>query len=233
MAIVDELSEADKAAYKVGESLLILSNAMLRSVGDLDNEISLSFDKRGLWFMYGYEGKDPFDGVTEWAEYTPLPETWKKKIFGGVFGRAMFQNAQIVRPEVEAVLRERMAEQPLITVIDSGRVVDVVVASNVLHTTRRMDVTLDQCRALLKPGGIVVVNELTQRLDYNTLTFGLTEGWWLYEDEETRISGSPLLCPQQWRASLAAAGFDDTEFHGLAGVADDDQAQCVIVARAV
>jgi len=57
VAIVDELSEVDKSAYKVGESLLIFSNAMLRSVGDLDNEISLSFDKRGLWFIYGYEGK--------------------------------------------------------------------------------------------------------------------------------------------------------------------------------
>jgi SAM-dependent methyltransferase len=109
---------------------------------------------------------------------------------------------------------------------------DVVVASNVLHTTRRMEVTLDQCRALLKPGGIIVINELTQRLDYNTLTFGLTPGWWLYEDEETRISGSPLLCPQQWRKSLCAAGFDDAEFHGLTGVAEDDHAQCVIVARA-
>ncbi len=108
---------------------------------------------------------------------------------------------------------------------------DVVVASNVLHTTRRMQVTLDQCRALLKPGGIIVINELTQRLDYNTLTFGLTEGWWLYEDEETRISGSPLLCTQQWRTSLSAAGFEDTEFYGLAGAAEDDHAQCVIVAR--
>jgi SAM-dependent methyltransferase len=110
---------------------------------------------------------------------------------------------------------------------------DVVVASNVLHTTRRMDVTLDQCRALLKPGGVIVVNELTQRLDYNTLTFGLTPGWWLYEDEPTRISGAPLLGPQQWRTSLREAGFDDAEFYGLAGVVDDDHAQCVVVARAV
>ncbi|MFD0746310.1 beta-ketoacyl synthase N-terminal-like domain-containing protein [Phytohabitans flavus] len=110
---------------------------------------------------------------------------------------------------------------------------DVVVASNVLHTTRRMRVTLDQCRALLKPGGIVVINELSQRLDYNTLTFGLTPGWWLYEDEDVRIDGSPLLSTQQWRASLRTAGFDDAEFHGLAGVPDDEHAQCTIVARAV
>ncbi|MGN9913461.1 SDR family NAD(P)-dependent oxidoreductase [Phytohabitans sp. LJ34] len=110
---------------------------------------------------------------------------------------------------------------------------DVVVASNVLHTTRRMDVTLDQCRALLKPGGVIVVNELTQRLDYNTLTFGLTPGWWLYEDEDVRISGSPLLSTRQWRTSLHAAGFDDAELHGLAGIPDDEHAQCVIVARAV
>ncbi len=110
---------------------------------------------------------------------------------------------------------------------------DVAIASNVLHTTHRIDVTLAQSALLLKPGGLLVINELTQRLDYNTLTFGLTEGWWLYDDPEGRIPGSPLLTAAMWRDRLLAAGFDDIEVFGLPGVEEDDQAQCVIAATRV
>ena len=110
---------------------------------------------------------------------------------------------------------------------------DVAIASNVLHTTHRIDVTLAQSALLLKPGGLLVINELTQRLDYNTLTFGLTEGWWLYDDPEGRIPGSPLLTAAMWRDRLLAAGFHDIEVYGAPGVDDDDQAQCVIAATRV
>ncbi|MFJ6215676.1 NAD(P)/FAD-dependent oxidoreductase [Streptomyces sp. NPDC092296] len=129
VAIVDELTEADMQAYKVGESLLIFSNAMLRSVCELDDEISVSFDKRGLWFIHGYENQTTFDGVTEWAEYAVLPKHWQDEVFSSRFGRAMFQNAQVVRPEVEAVLRDRMHRQPLITVMNTGRVADLALGA--------------------------------------------------------------------------------------------------------
>jgi acyl transferase domain-containing protein/SAM-dependent methyltransferase len=107
---------------------------------------------------------------------------------------------------------------------------DVVIASNVLHTTRRFDDTLKQCQRLLKPGGILVVNELTQRLDFNTLTFGLTAGWWLYEDEEERIQGAPLLRPVDWVRMLRRAGLHDIEIVGVPGVETAEQAQCMITA---
>lgn len=124
VAIVDELNDVDKSAYKVGESLLIFANPLLRTVADLDSEISFSFEKNGLWFIHGLEGRTSFDDVTEWGEYTPLPESWNERVYGRPWGRAMFQNAQIVRPEVEAVLRRRLAEHESITVVDTGRVVD-------------------------------------------------------------------------------------------------------------
>ncbi|WP_020480252.1 SDR family NAD(P)-dependent oxidoreductase [Nocardiopsis kunsanensis] len=104
---------------------------------------------------------------------------------------------------------------------------DVVVASNVLHTTRRVDRTLSQCSALLKTGGVLILNELTDRLDYNTLTFGLTPGWWAFEDE--RIQGTPLLRASGWKAALQEAGFTDVEFHGVPGLECDEHSQCVIV----
>jgi len=107
---------------------------------------------------------------------------------------------------------------------------DVVIASNVLHTTRRIAVTLQQCQRMLKPDGILIVNELTQRLDYNTLTFGLTTGWWLYEDDQERIQGTPLLRPADWREMLQNAGFGAVEVHGVPDASEADQAQCMIVA---
>jgi acyl transferase domain-containing protein/acyl carrier protein/SAM-dependent methyltransferase len=84
---------------------------------------------------------------------------------------------------------------------------DMVFASNVLHATRYMTHTLDQVKKLLKTNGIVVINEITHLWDFATLTFGLTDGWWLYEDEENRIKGSPLLGPGKWQELLAAHGF--------------------------
>ena len=39
------------------------------------------------------------------------------------------------------------------------------------------------------------------------LTFGLLDGWWLFEDEELRIPGCPGLYPATWRRVLAEEGF--------------------------
>ena len=125
VAIIDELSPREMAAYKVGESLLTFSSSMLRSICELDDEIQASFEKRGLWFISGYEGKTSFEGVTEWAEHSRLPASWVGPLYGRKFGRTLFQNAQIVRPEIEEILRRRVADNPLITVIDTGRVIDV------------------------------------------------------------------------------------------------------------
>ena len=70
---------------------------------------------------------------------------------------------------------------------------DVVFATNVLHATRDMAVTLQRCKALLRTGGLLIANELTTKTEFLTLTFGLTDGWWLYDDVARRIPGSPIL----------------------------------------
>jgi ubiquinone/menaquinone biosynthesis C-methylase UbiE len=108
---------------------------------------------------------------------------------------------------------------------------DVVLASNVLHATHRIGDTLEQCRRLLKPGGILVVNEMTHRLDYNTVTFGLVEGWWRYAADDPRIPGSPLLSRAGWTAALTRAGFDDIELHGVPILAEHEQVQSLVVAH--
>jgi hypothetical protein len=48
-------------------------------------------------------------------------------------------------------------------------------------------------QVLLRKGGLLIANELTAKTDFLTLTFGLTDGWWLFEDAKWRIPGAPLL----------------------------------------
>jgi acyl transferase domain-containing protein/acyl carrier protein/SAM-dependent methyltransferase len=86
---------------------------------------------------------------------------------------------------------------------------DIVIAANVLHATRDIAATLDQVRALCRPGGVLLVNEATARQDFNTLTFGLTPGWWLFEDDAQRLPHAPLLDASSWVAAFTAHGFSE------------------------
>jgi acyl transferase domain-containing protein/NAD(P)-dependent dehydrogenase (short-subunit alcohol dehydrogenase family)/acyl carrier protein/SAM-dependent methyltransferase len=95
---------------------------------------------------------------------------------------------------------------------------DVVIAANVLHATVDAAATLRRLGALLRPGGTLVINELTRRFDFNTATFGLLPGWWRSADNR-RMTHGPLLDVDGWQAALAAAGFGRADVwnggHGL------------------
>ncbi|MDQ3287344.1 MAG: polyketide synthase [Pseudomonadota bacterium] len=89
---------------------------------------------------------------------------------------------------------------------------DVVIATNVLHATSNMRETLRNAKAALKRGGVLLVNELSDWSWYTHFTFGLLEGWWLYEDENLRVPGSPLLSPRHWENLLRNERFFDVRF---------------------
>ncbi|WP_195910490.1 beta-ketoacyl synthase N-terminal-like domain-containing protein [Solemya velum gill symbiont] len=90
---------------------------------------------------------------------------------------------------------------------------DVVIATNVIHATSDLPETLRQVRRLLRDDGVFVLNEITSCQDYATLTFGLTDGWWLSQDAY-RIPNSPLLSGDSWRRLIVQAGFQDVDAHG-------------------
>ncbi|MEH6630601.1 MAG: amino acid adenylation domain-containing protein [Halopseudomonas aestusnigri] len=91
---------------------------------------------------------------------------------------------------------------------DTGRY-DLVVAANVLHATPNMRTTLRNAQALLKGNGLLVLNELSSHSLYAHVTFGLLDGWWLYEDAGLRLPGSPGLYPATWKRLLRGEGFDE------------------------
>ncbi|MEU6153492.1 SDR family NAD(P)-dependent oxidoreductase [Actinosynnema sp. NPDC047251] len=108
---------------------------------------------------------------------------------------------------------------------------DVVLATNVLHATRDVVQVLRHARALLRPGGVLLVNEVTRTSDFLTATFGLLPGWWRFADAHRRLPHSPLLSPAGWRSALGEAGLS-MRVLGMPGCADDEQEQCVLVATA-
>lgn len=108
---------------------------------------------------------------------------------------------------------------------------DVVIACNVLHSTARIDRTLGHVHELLKPGGALILNEVSRFQEIVNVIFGLTSGWWRFEDPDCRIAHTPSLSLSGWTAQLQAAGFDRVESAGLPRDSERDPMQCVIVAR--
>ncbi|AGK50095.1 thioester reductase domain protein [Burkholderia thailandensis MSMB121] len=84
---------------------------------------------------------------------------------------------------------------------------DIVIATNVLHATRDIGVTLRNAKALLKTGGHLIVNELLGTHGFAHATFGLLPGWWRHRDSARRLPGSPLLSRDGWMRALREAGF--------------------------
>lgn len=84
---------------------------------------------------------------------------------------------------------------------------DMVIAANCLHATRDIRTTLGHAKSLLKPNGMLLLNELTVNNLFNHLAFGLLTGWWAYDDHDVRLTGCPGLSPASWRHVLEGEGF--------------------------
>ena len=90
----------------------------------------------------------------------------------------------------------------------------------VLHATKNLSQTLDNCRRLLKPGGNLVLGEYTNRDDLAHFIFGVLPGWWAAEDGRKH---GPLLSESEWDQTLKDAGFPAGAEISLADN-DDDKA---------
>ncbi|KAH8804357.1 beta-ketoacyl synthase domain-containing protein [Xylogone sp. PMI_703] len=84
---------------------------------------------------------------------------------------------------------------------------DLIIAANVLHATKKIDVSLSNARSLLKPGGKLMLFEITNpAVLLGTFCFGVLPGWWLSEDDD-RIWG-PLMTAESWKTHLIDSGYN-------------------------
>jgi len=114
----------------------------------------------------------------------------------------------------------------------SGKTFDVVVCANVLHATRDLAKTLGHVRSLLAPGGLLALVEVVRPIGWVDVTFGLTEGWWRFEDTSVRPS-YPLLTADGWVSLLGRTGFTDAATLPASGSdAERGFGEVVVIARA-
>ncbi|PWY83904.1 polyketide synthase [Aspergillus sclerotioniger CBS 115572] len=82
---------------------------------------------------------------------------------------------------------------------------DVVIASNVLHATKSLADTMRHCRQLLKPGGYLLLLEITSNTLRPQFVMSGLPGWWL-----GRADGRPChptITEAQWNVLLEESGF--------------------------
>ncbi|KAI0102477.1 putative equisetin synthetase [Nemania sp. FL0031] len=83
---------------------------------------------------------------------------------------------------------------------------DLVLASNVLHATDKLEEMMTHARQLLKPGGYLIALELTSNDTMRVgLPMGSLPGWWV--GAETGRPWGPTVTLSQWDALLRKCGF--------------------------
>ena len=84
---------------------------------------------------------------------------------------------------------------------------DIVIAANIVHATRNLNTTMAHIQKLLVPNGLLLMLEGTAPQRWVDVTFGLTEGWWHFEDTDLRPS-YPLISSTVWKQLLSRIGME-------------------------
>ncbi|OQN98275.1 hypothetical protein B0A48_15551 [Cryoendolithus antarcticus] len=83
---------------------------------------------------------------------------------------------------------------------------DLIIAANVLHATPALSKTLRNVRTMMKPGGRLMLLELTNPASFRSgFVFGLFSGWWAGVEEGRTLE--PFVTIDQWSALLQHTGF--------------------------
>ncbi|KAL8995313.1 MAG: hypothetical protein Q9169_004917 [Polycauliona sp. 2 TL-2023] len=88
---------------------------------------------------------------------------------------------------------------------------DVVIASSVLYATKSMDTAIANVRKLIKPGGKLVLVEITQDLLRIPMVVGALPGWWSGIGQADDRVLSPNVSQQRWHDTLLRQGFSGVD----------------------
>lgn len=89
---------------------------------------------------------------------------------------------------------------------------DLLVAGSCVHATGLLEKTLRNLRRALRPGGRLVLLEVTDPTDIATCFFAtLASGWWLSQEEWRVKNKSPLASEDTWDQVLRENGFSGND----------------------
>ncbi len=130
-------------------------------------------------------------------------------ISAGFFGRAQ---ERFIKDRQRLIFKTFDMEKPPIEQGYIEGTYDVVLASNVLHATGKLDEMMTNVRQLLKPGGFLIALEIFTN-DFLGLgtSMGSLPGWWAGAEHDERRKAGPALTPLQWNSLLQSHGFSGIE----------------------
>ena len=108
---------------------------------------------------------------------------------------------------------------------------DLVLAANVFHATSDLRRCVGAARRMLAPGGVLLLLEGTGPRRLLDFIFGLTPGWWKFDDSSLRPD-YPLVPPGRWVQLLGEEDFVETAILPATDERLPDPDQAVILARA-
>ncbi|KAH7136177.1 beta-ketoacyl synthase domain-containing protein [Dendryphion nanum] len=80
---------------------------------------------------------------------------------------------------------------------------NIIIATNCIHATRNLNVSLTHLHRMLRPDGALTLVEITRNMFWLDIVVGLFEGWWLFADGRTHA----LIDETRWAPLMKAAGF--------------------------
>lgn len=83
-----------------------------------------------------------------------------------------------------------------------------IIATNAIHATRNLDVSLRNLRAMLREDGALTLVEITRQIYWMDVIFGQFEGWWLFDDGRSHA----ITDEEQWESRMRAAGFNEVQW---------------------
>ncbi|CAK0748675.1 hypothetical protein CCP3SC5AM1_1540002 [Gammaproteobacteria bacterium] len=148
-------------------------------------------------------------GGTTAALLPLLPKTRTKYVYTDI-GLGLLNQAQATFADFSFIdYRSLDIEQDPMAQGFAPHQCDFIIAANVLHATKDLVQALAHVQTLLKPTGMLLLLETTQPCAWVDLTFGLTDGWWRFQDLALRPN-HPLLTAEQWQTLLKRRGFAAT-----------------------
>ncbi|EHK97154.1 putative Phthiocerol synthesis polyketide synthase type I PpsA [Glarea lozoyensis 74030] len=99
-----------------------------------------------------------------------------------------------------------------------------VLATNCIHATRNLEVSLKHMRQMLRDDGALALIEITRNVFFFDIIVGLLEGWWLFADGREHA----LIDEKQWERKMKTAGFGAVAWSE--GAAPESQTVRVIAA---
>ena len=81
----------------------------------------------------------------------------------------------------------------------------VIIATNCIHATTRLDRSLLHLRTMLREDGALTLVEITKNMFWLDVVVGQFEGWWLFEDGRSHA----LVSETYWERLMKDAGFKE------------------------